>query len=81
MFGEGVSGKLLERWLTTFKKKIIPQCRKLPSISELEELLLAADSPEEGTEFDTDVVKLLLSIIFLLCCTYLVCSNRKRSKL
>ncbi|XP_061092563.1 uncharacterized protein LOC133124964 [Conger conger] len=55
MFGEGVSGKLLERWPTTYKKKIIQQCRQLPSTSELEELLLAADPPEDDTEVDADV--------------------------
>ncbi|KAK0137147.1 hypothetical protein N1851_013068 [Merluccius polli] len=56
MFGEGASGKLLERWPCTFKKKIIQQCRKLPSTSELEELLLAADPPD--TEVDVDIGKL-----------------------
>ncbi|KAK6324104.1 hypothetical protein J4Q44_G00064430 [Coregonus suidteri] len=54
MFGEDTSSKLLERWPVTFKKKIIKQCRKLPSTSELEELLLAADPPEDGTELDVD---------------------------
>ncbi len=52
MFGEDVSGKFLEKWTTTFKKKIIEQCRKLPSTIELEDLLLAADTPEDGTEVD-----------------------------
>lgn len=54
MFG-GVSGKLLEKWATAFKKKVIQQCKKLPSTSDLEELLLAAESPtgdsEEGVNF------------------------------
>ncbi|KAJ8391377.1 hypothetical protein AAFF_G00090070 [Aldrovandia affinis] len=50
MFGEGVSGKLLEKWPTAYKKKIIQECRKLPSTSELEELLLTADPPEDSTE-------------------------------
>ncbi|XP_068438419.1 uncharacterized protein, partial [Clinocottus analis] len=53
MFGEEFSGKLLERWPTTFKKKIIQHCRKLPYITELEEHLLAADPPEDGTELET----------------------------
>ena len=66
MFGEGVSDKLLERWTTTYKKKIIQQCRKLPSTSELEELLMAADAPEDGTEVDVDSGKLLLNILFML---------------
>ncbi|KAE8289506.1 hypothetical protein D5F01_LYC11208 [Larimichthys crocea] len=55
MFGEDVSGKFLEKWTTAFKKKIIQQCRKLPSTSELENLLLAADNPEDGTEVDDDI--------------------------
>ncbi|KAG7467897.1 hypothetical protein MATL_G00137160 [Megalops atlanticus] len=54
MFGEGVSGKLLERWPTIFKNKIVQQCRNLPSTSELEELLMAADPPKDGTEVDFD---------------------------
>ncbi|XP_061909304.1 uncharacterized protein LOC133653718 isoform X3 [Entelurus aequoreus] len=54
MFGEDVSGKFLEKWPTTFKKKIIQQCRKLPSITELEELLMAADPPEDGAEVNVD---------------------------
>ncbi|KAL3975967.1 kinesin family member 26 [Sarotherodon galilaeus] len=53
MFGEDVSGRLLERWPTTFKRKIIQQGRKLPSTSDLKELLLAADSPEDATEVST----------------------------
>lgn len=57
MFGEDVSGKFLKKWTTTFKKKIIQQCRKLPSTSELEDLLLAADPPEDGTEVDVDIGK------------------------
>ena len=57
MFGEDVSGKFLGKWTTTFKKKIIQQCRKLPSTSELEDLLLAADTPEDGTEVDDDIGK------------------------
>ncbi|XP_062253507.1 uncharacterized protein LOC133962083 [Platichthys flesus] len=54
MFGEDVSGKFLEKWTTTFKKKVIQQCRKLPSTSELEDLLLAADTCEDGSEVDYD---------------------------
>ncbi|XP_061841805.1 uncharacterized protein [Nerophis lumbriciformis] len=54
MFGEDVSGKFLEKWPTTFKKKIIQQCRKLPSITELEKLLMAADPPEDGAEVNVD---------------------------
>ncbi|XP_076733712.1 uncharacterized protein LOC143414009 [Maylandia zebra] len=55
MFGEDVSGRLLERWPTTFKRRIIQQGRNLPSTSDLEELLLAADSPEDATEVNADI--------------------------
>ncbi|XP_054902520.1 uncharacterized protein LOC129370504 isoform X1 [Poeciliopsis prolifica] len=55
MFGEDVSGKFLEKWTTTFKRKIIQQCRELPTTSDLEELLLAADTPEDSTEVDDDM--------------------------
>ncbi|CAL9684453.1 unnamed protein product [Knipowitschia caucasica] len=65
MFGEGASGKLLERWPTTFKKKVIQQCRKLPSTSEIEELLLAADPPEDVTEVDAGWDSDLSSILLL----------------
>lgn len=68
MFGEGVSGKLLENWTTAFNKKVIQQCKKLPSTSDLEERLLAAESPtgdsEEGANFVWDSE--LASIILLL---------------
>ncbi|XP_056438927.1 uncharacterized protein LOC130375809 isoform X3 [Gadus chalcogrammus] len=66
MFGEGVSDKFLERWPGTFKKKIIQQCRKLPNIGELEELLLAADPPldridvEDDLGWDSDLSSFLL---------------------
>ena len=63
MFGEDVSDKLLQRWSTTFKKKIIQQCRKLPSTSELEEHLLAADPPEDGTEVDVDFGELFVVLL------------------
>ncbi|XP_048854319.1 uncharacterized protein LOC125722176 isoform X2 [Brienomyrus brachyistius] len=55
MFGKDVSGRFLERWPTTFKGKIIQQGRKLPSASDLEELLLAADPPEDATEVNADI--------------------------
>ncbi|RXN27916.1 hypothetical protein ROHU_005429 [Labeo rohita] len=40
VFGEGVTGKLLEKWTTAFKKTMIQQCKKLPSTSDLKELNL-----------------------------------------
>ncbi|XP_058510763.1 uncharacterized protein LOC131476730 [Solea solea] len=55
MLGKGGSDKFLERCPGTFKEKIIQQCRKLPNISELEELLLAADPPLDGIDLDDDL--------------------------
>ncbi|XP_041919962.1 uncharacterized protein LOC121684098 [Alosa sapidissima] len=80
MFGEDVSGKLLERWPTTFKKKIIKESRKLPSISEVEELLLAADPPEDATEVDFDSAwdSDLASILLLLHLIPPTAQGRKR---
>ncbi|XP_052421432.1 uncharacterized protein LOC127964927 isoform X1 [Carassius gibelio] len=62
MFGEGVSGKLLENWTTAFKKKVIQQCKKLPSTSDLEELLLAAESPTGDSEevWDSELASIIL---------------------
>lgn len=66
MFGEGVSGKLLEKWTTAFKKKVIQQCKKLQTTSDVEELLLAAESPtydsDERVNFvwDSDLASILL---------------------
>ena len=65
MFGEGVSDKFLERWPGTFKKKIIQQCRKLPNIGELEELLLAADPPLDRIDVEDDLGKLSVNILVL----------------
>ncbi len=45
-----MSGKLLEKWTTAFKKKVIQQWKKLPNTSDLEELLLAAESPTGDSE-------------------------------
>lgn len=50
MFGEGVSGELLEKWTTAFKKKVIEQSRKLPTTSDVEDLLPAAPFPDDSEE-------------------------------
>ena len=50
MFGESTAGKLLEKWPTTFRQKVIRQCGKLPSTNELEDLLLAANPHEEDDD-------------------------------
>lgn len=68
MFGEGVSGKLLEKWTTAFKKKVIQQCKRLPATSDLQELLLAAESLRDDTEEDVHIVwdSDLASVLLLL---------------
>ncbi|XP_039520696.1 uncharacterized protein LOC120474475 isoform X3 [Pimephales promelas] len=66
MFGEGMSGKLLEKWTTAFKKKVIQQCKKLPTTSYVGELLLAAESPSDDSEdcvnfvWDSDLSSIIL---------------------
>ncbi|XP_073764364.1 uncharacterized protein si:ch211-196p9.1 isoform X4 [Danio rerio] len=66
MFGEGVSSRLLEKWTTAFKMKVIQQCKKLPNTSDVEELLLGAEFPakvsEETADFfwDSDLSSILL---------------------
>ncbi|KAF7229743.1 transcript variant X1 [Nothobranchius furzeri] len=55
MFGEDASSRFLDKWTSMFKPKIIQQCRHLPSTSELENLLLAADPSEAATEVDYDI--------------------------
>ncbi|XP_033821811.2 uncharacterized protein LOC117370482 [Periophthalmus magnuspinnatus] len=70
MFGEDVSGKLLENWPTMFKEKIIKQCRKLPSTTNLDDLLLAADPQKDdagGADFgwDSDISSILLLLHLL----------------
>lgn len=60
MFGEATSVKLLEKWPTTFKQKIIRECQKLPAVNEMKELLLAADPPEDNPEEDYELGRFLM---------------------
>lgn len=60
-----MSGKLLEKWTSAFKNKVIEQCKKLPSSSDLEELVLAAESPAGDSEEGVDFGK-MLKISFIL---------------
>ncbi|KAK3541393.1 hypothetical protein QTP86_024588 [Hemibagrus guttatus] len=43
-------GKLLEKWSTTFKKKVIQQCQNIPTTNDVQELLLATESLTDGSE-------------------------------
>ncbi|KAM8751483.1 uncharacterized protein AB9X84_013033 [Acanthopagrus schlegelii] len=52
LFGENVAAKFLERWPTTFKQKVIQQCKALPTLSELEELIHSAEATSYEEEMD-----------------------------
>nr|XP_055035025.1 uncharacterized protein LOC129422902 [Misgurnus anguillicaudatus]XP_055035026.1 uncharacterized protein LOC129422902 [Misgurnus anguillicaudatus] len=56
MFGGAVSGKLLERWPTMFKKKVIQHCKNLPTTSDVQELLIAAEHPTDDSEESANFV-------------------------
>lgn len=47
MFGEVTSNKFLERWPTTFKRKIIEESHGLVPTSELLDLMRNAESADE----------------------------------
>ncbi|XP_029939128.1 uncharacterized protein LOC115381707 [Salarias fasciatus] len=51
-FGEDVAARFMERWPTTFKQKIIQQCKALPSSSDLEELIHCAQVTSVEEEMD-----------------------------
>ncbi|KAM8828384.1 uncharacterized protein AB9W97_004373 isoform 2-T9 [Spinachia spinachia] len=58
-FGKDVAARFMERWTTTFKQKVIQQCKALPSTSYLEELIRCA----EGWDSDLSSIILLLHLI------------------
>ncbi|KAK7877511.1 hypothetical protein WMY93_031779 [Mugilogobius chulae] len=65
MFGDNVSGKLMIKWPTYFKSKVIAECRKIPSI-DIRELLSTLDSGTENEhDWDSDVISLLLLLHLL----------------
>ncbi|KAM4578246.1 uncharacterized protein V3H82_007716 [Fundulus diaphanus] len=69
-FGEDVAARFMERWPTTFKQKVIQQCKALPSTSDLDELIHCAEATPDEEEID-DTLTLgwdsdLSSIILLL---------------
>lgn len=51
MFGDATSAKLLEKWSTNIKPKVIAQSRGLTQTSELQDLIQNAEATEveEGT--------------------------------
>ncbi|KAF1374261.1 hypothetical protein PFLUV_G00248100, partial [Perca fluviatilis] len=70
-FGEDVAAKFLERWPTTFKKRVIQQSKALPSSGDLEDLIYCAEATSNEEEMDNDIIASgwdsdLSSIILLL---------------
>ncbi|MEQ2236487.1 hypothetical protein ILYODFUR_013339 [Ilyodon furcidens] len=51
MFGEEISSKLMEKWGTTLKQKVIKEANKLSRTSMLDSLLQSAEeNPEDNEE-------------------------------
>ncbi|XP_029011790.1 uncharacterized protein LOC114858567 [Betta splendens] len=69
-FGHDVAARLLERWPTTFKQKVIQQSKTLPSSADLEVLIQCAEATSEEVDMDDILVSGwdsdLSSIILLL---------------
>ncbi|KAG9262163.1 hypothetical protein AMEX_G23898 [Astyanax mexicanus] len=78
LFGEETSSKLLEKWDTTFKPKVIEEAKHLTKSTELHRLLKAAEKYEEDddTNWDSDMASVLL-LLHLLPPT----AGRKRIKI
>ncbi|XP_051242383.1 uncharacterized protein LOC127355484 [Dicentrarchus labrax] len=55
-FGEDVAAKFLERWPTTFKKRVIQQSKALPSSGDLEDLIYCAKVTSNEEEMDNDII-------------------------
>lgn len=47
LFGEATANKFLEKWPTTFKAKVIKECRGLVPTTELLDLMRNAESAAE----------------------------------
>ncbi|CAL8342215.1 unnamed protein product [Arctogadus glacialis] len=78
LFGGETASKMLEKWDTAFKNKVIKVAKQLTQSKELCRLLNAAEKPTENddTSWDSDMASLLL-LLHLLPPT----AGRKRSKI
>ncbi|KAK5915642.1 hypothetical protein CesoFtcFv8_001214 [Champsocephalus esox] len=62
MFGEEISGKMLARWPTFFKPRILADCKNLHSNVHVDDLLSAQqNSNESGWDSDLSSILLLIS--------------------
>ncbi|XP_037397129.1 uncharacterized protein LOC119264043 [Pygocentrus nattereri] len=67
LFGEETSSRLLERWDTTFKPKVVEESKHLTKSTELHRLLNAAEkhAEDDDTNWDSDMASLLLLLHLL----------------
>ncbi|XP_048112105.1 uncharacterized protein LOC125302829 [Alosa alosa] len=67
LFGEDTSSKLLEKWDSTFKCKIIEEARCLTQTPTVRHLLMSAENQdtEPSAEWDSDIATLLLLVHLL----------------
>ncbi|XP_070401954.1 uncharacterized protein [Nothobranchius furzeri] len=78
LLGAETSSKMLEKWDTTFKPKVIDEARNLTQSAEVRQLLKAAEnlSTDDDSNWDSDMASLLL-LLHLLPPT----AGRKRTKI
>nr|XP_055043442.1 uncharacterized protein LOC129430313 isoform X2 [Misgurnus anguillicaudatus] len=78
LFGAETASKMLEKWDTSFKPKVIKEAKNLTQTSELCRLLKAAEKLAENneTDWDSDIASVLL-LLYLLPPT----AGRKRTKI
>nr|XP_055061894.1 uncharacterized protein LOC129444903 isoform X3 [Misgurnus anguillicaudatus] len=78
LFGAETASKMLEKWDTSFKPKVIKEAKKLTQTTELCRLLKAAEKLAENdeTDWDSDIASMLL-LLHLLPPT----AGRKRTKI
>ncbi|XP_070399982.1 uncharacterized protein [Nothobranchius furzeri] len=68
MFGEEVSSKLMEKWGTSLKVKVIKEANNLTKTPVLESLIQSAEESPEGNDestWDSDMAALLLLVYLL----------------
>ncbi|KAJ8012353.1 hypothetical protein DPEC_G00041820 [Dallia pectoralis] len=78
MFGAETASKMLEKWDTSFKPKVIKEAKQLTQTTELCRLLRAAEklTGNNETDWDSDIASMLL-LLYLLPPT----AGRKRTKI
>ncbi|XP_047677701.1 uncharacterized protein LOC125146058 [Tachysurus fulvidraco] len=78
LFGAETASKMLEKWDTSFKPKVIKEAKKLTQTSELCRLLKSAEKLAENdeTDWDSDIAS-MLHLLYLFPPT----AGRKRTKI